>query len=839
MNPEKPKLSQVQSGTKKEIVKNPKTEGKLELETPQETMERLAKEAVKKPEEKTEGAEKIGEGKEAAEEKLKTVAESTSEKAIKYLSGEWLPGKEEGPEKKGKEEKVKKEEAESRELYLKNRLEEARNILAGLSEKSPLREIAFNKYKDQRDALRNFLFQNKEAELKDAPKEQAEVALSSFAGELFEKLYIEEAQNLRARQLEIKVEKSKDHWISNSLYKAIDSYRKLPLKYKLGMSLALFGLTAGVGVPAVLTLSASASITMRILGGMATAVGLEKAMKGAQEKEKYRKGETLLQKMWKKVGGKVEDFSQEGVWGKIKEGFKQDIEAKKEKEAKAAKIFEAMETRGRELDAKLDKLSKRERWEEKKRWALAGAMGGLVASGAIAYAFRGVYEMWKGGGLHAVPLPEKPGGVRLGIGERGPEGAVIDYLKSTGVPEATAGKQAHLMFLDFMKSPDVSKFMAEKGMAGNKEAYLELMKLIKKGAVEIAPDGKLKLANMEYVSDAFRKAMGAAGEKALEADNASKVAANLAAQETYRGAEDAFYAGKTTDYYKSLENYYTQTGKPHAAEMYAPPKEGEFWLNPPPGDIEADWKFINGLSHLSKEESAVVKDLKVGEVLKKTYWGMTDETRFPVAGERDHLELWRKMGLRNKIMEMASKLPDDELQKAQDMNAHDFLKEHYIEPQVEAVKAESVAEVIKPPVGAEAHLGGTEAPLAGAEAGSFLNSVVNNKIIENTDAGVKGIFKYAPDGKIEKLIVSGGENASKASKLLQDNWREVLRGGKLTANLDRSVIESRAVTILQNQDILKTMEEFGRGNSAEADYIRQSIQKTIELTEKKYGDVFK
>ncbi|KKU41940.1 MAG: hypothetical protein UX56_C0014G0022 [Candidatus Azambacteria bacterium GW2011_GWD2_46_48] len=52
MNPEKPKLSQVQSGTKKEIVKNPKTEGKLELETPQETMERLAKEAVKKPEEK-------------------------------------------------------------------------------------------------------------------------------------------------------------------------------------------------------------------------------------------------------------------------------------------------------------------------------------------------------------------------------------------------------------------------------------------------------------------------------------------------------------------------------------------------------------------------------------------------------------------------------------------------------------------------------------------------------------------------------------------------------------------------------------------------------------------
>ncbi|KKU36960.1 MAG: hypothetical protein UX51_C0037G0002 [Candidatus Azambacteria bacterium GW2011_GWF2_46_32] len=97
--------------------------------------------------------------------------------------------------------------------------------------------------------------------------------------------------------------------------------------------------------------------------------------------------------------------------------------------------------------------------------------------------------------------------------------------------------------------------------------------------------------------------------------------------------------------------------------------------------------------------------------------------------------------------------------------------------------------------------------MAGHGAVEKAAGAVHNKIIENTDAGVKGIFKYAPDGKIEKLIVSGGENASKASKLLQDNWREVLRGGKLTANLDRSVIESRAVTILQNQDILKTMEE--------------------------------
>lgn len=833
---EKFQIGFYRSSEEKAVKEEPKTERKIGFQPPHET----PKEAAEKTEEKTAETKKQEGG-------LKTV----KEKAVEELALAEKYGLK--PEKKVEEkteEKAEKEKAtaEQKEAELREKLVEARNILSELKENDPRHDLALKNYKEARDNFRDTIFKNKETVLKDASKEEKEKILNETAQNIFETLYIQEAQNLRSRQVEVKAEQKKEKWVLNSLYKVVDSYRKMPFKYKIGISVALMAGTAtfGTGTAALATLFASATVAQRILGGAATAIGLEAAMQRAQEK--HRKGETLAQKLYKKLGGKVEDVSQEGILNKMREEFEKDIERKAEKETKAAKILEAMEQKGKELDVRLDKVSKRERKEEIRRYILAGTMGVLVGSGMVAKAFRGVYEMWKGGGLHAAPLPEKPGGVRLGIGERGPEGAVIDYLKTQGVPEATAGKQAHLMFLDFMKSPDVSKFMAEKGMAGNKEAYLELMKLIKKGAVEIAPDGKLKLADMEYVSNAFSKALKAAGEKALEVPNAAKVGAELAAQETYRTAEDAFYAGKTTDYYKALENYYTQTGKPYAAEMYAPPKGGEFWLNPPPGDVEADWKFINGLSHLSKEEYAVVKDLKVGEVLKKTYWGMTDETRFPVAGERDHLELWRKIGLRNKIMEMASKLPDDELQKAQDMDVHDFLKEHYIEPQVEAVKAESVAEVIKPPVGAEAHLGGTEAPLAGAEAplsaaeaGAVEKAAgaVHDKIIENTELGVKGVFKYAPDGKIEKLIVSGGENASKASKLLQDNWREVLRGGKLTASLDRSVIESRAVTILQNQDILRTMEEVGRGNGAEADYIRQSIQKTIELTEKKYGDVFK
>src|SRR3989338_6744042 len=246
MNPEMPKFNQSPVDPNKEAVKDSKVGGKLELETPQETMERLAKEAVKKPEEKTVETKKPEGGVKTAKEK---VIEGTLYFAEKY-GLKPFEKLEEKPKEKTETEKPKEKEVtfEQKEAELREKLVEARNILSELKKNDPRYDLALKNYKESRDELRNTLFEKKQKELKNLPPEEAESALNKFTQELFEKLYIEEAQNLRARQLEIKVEKSKDHWISNSLYKAIDSYRKLPLKYKLGMSLALFGLTAVVGV---------------------------------------------------------------------------------------------------------------------------------------------------------------------------------------------------------------------------------------------------------------------------------------------------------------------------------------------------------------------------------------------------------------------------------------------------------------------------------------------------------------------------------------------------------------------------------------------------------------
>ena len=168
MNPEMPKFNQSPSDPNKEAVKDPKTEGKLELETAQETMERLAKEAVKKPEEKTVETKKPEGGAKKAKEKA---IEGTLALAEKY--GLKPPEKlEEKPKEKTEAEKPKEKEVtfEQKETELREKLVEARNILAELKENDPRYNLALENYKEARDNFRDTIFKNKEIALKDAPK---------------------------------------------------------------------------------------------------------------------------------------------------------------------------------------------------------------------------------------------------------------------------------------------------------------------------------------------------------------------------------------------------------------------------------------------------------------------------------------------------------------------------------------------------------------------------------------------------------------------------------------------------------------------------------------------
>lgn len=782
----------------------------------------VQKDAPAEESEKTE--EKIEETKKS-EDRMKTVQEKLEEgvlyfdkkdksKSTKKTEGE--SGKTSEKEKKSTVEQTETKEKKSEiEQNLREKMEKARNILATLKpdQNDPKYNLELKNYKDYRDALRNNLFEAKQKELENLPEQERNEKLNEFAGELFEKLYIEEAQSLKSKKLEIQAEKQKDQ---NILYKAFDTYRKLSLKTKLAVSVSLIvGGVAFGSVPAFATLLAGATATMRILGSGSTAIGIDAAIRRFQEKSNksdYEKFTTNL-----------------------KEEFKKEVEENKEKEKKATKILEMLDNKSEQLNEKLDNLSKKEKQQKWIRRGVvvlgAGAVGSGLIGKVVSKAFGEVYHFGKdivtGGDKLPGIIEEVKSGLGIGpehhisvglkIGERGPEGAIIDYLKNTGVPEETAGKQAHLMFLDFMKSPEVSKLMAEKGLSGDKEAYLELMKHIKKGLIEITPEGKLKFLNMEYAANAFHKALDAAGEKAVEHGNVAEVGHQLVAQETYKSAEDAFYTNKGVEFNKHLGDYYEQTGKPEMAANFR-----ETTVNIPT-EIEADWDFVHNATHLSKEEYVLIKDMKVGNLLNKTYWGMTEETRLPIFEERDHLEVWRKIGLKNDILKIAAKLPDGEIQKVEGMNVHEFLKEYYIKPQVDAARLESLSE----------HAG-----ITGEELTKQTVETLHNKVVENSETGVKTIFKYASDGKIENVAVSGKSNLLEAKKLFNENWMETIKKG-FSFSLDKSIVENRAMTLLQYKQSLGSLEAAGSGSTPEAEFLRKQVDVLIDNTEKTYGDVFK
>lgn len=101
-------------------------------------------------------------------------------------------------------------------------------------------------------------------------------------------------------------------------------------------------------------------------------------------------------------------------------------------------------------------------------------------------------------GEAVIEAPSNP----LAIGRRGPEGAVIDYLKSKGVESEKAGSRAHEMFLEWASSDEGKEFLSAKlpdGDISNPEYVDEAMRHISEGKVEITPEGKMKIADMEFL----------------------------------------------------------------------------------------------------------------------------------------------------------------------------------------------------------------------------------------------------------------------------------------------------------------------------------------------------
>lgn len=89
-------------------------------------------------------------------------------------------------------------------------------------------------------------------------------------------------------------------------------------------------------------------------------------------------------------------------------------------------------------------------------------------------------------------------------------------------------------------------------------------------------------------------------------------------------------------------------------------------------------KAVWFLTGLDPEEYGAVKNLKISEAVRKTYWGVNEETRWPSFREPNRLDLWRKVKLRERIMEVLKNMTEGNRNKAVKLTIHQFIKEHML-----------------------------------------------------------------------------------------------------------------------------------------------------------------
>ena len=115
------------------------------------------------------------------------------------------------------------------------------------------------------------------------------------------------------------------------------------------------------------------------------------------------------------------------------------------------------------------------------------------------------------------------------------------------------------------------------------------------------------------------------------------------------------------------------------------------------------------------------------------------------------------------------------------------------------------------------------------------------KIVENTDYGVKGIFRYMANGDISDVSVSSPLESQwkQVSKLLNKNWEDILEHRSTPVHPEQiESFKNGTKTLFQYNQLLKTLESIGKSDSLEADFLRVKIYKLVEKTEEIYGDVF-
>ncbi|MDD2753439.1 MAG: hypothetical protein PHT44_02435 [Candidatus Portnoybacteria bacterium] len=195
----------------------------------------------------------------------------------------------------------------------------------------------------------------KTAELKAAGKsdENIKEELEKYAKDILLAVTLREAAKIDSLKSDKQIEQmgAARRYMNEKAEEFTDWYKKLPVKYKMAVSAGLFvgGLAGGlVGSTAIVSAAFAGQAALRVLGGSMMTAGAEQLIKRSQEKSAEKK-------LSKEFGGK---------------------------------FLEALKNQNGELDDKLFELIKAKESEKNRRFVLAGTLGALVGSGALAQAVR-------------------------------------------------------------------------------------------------------------------------------------------------------------------------------------------------------------------------------------------------------------------------------------------------------------------------------------------------------------------------------------------------------------------------------------------------------------------
>lgn len=375
--------------------------------------------------------------------------------------------------------------------YLRQRDERLSGVEA---EKAEAEQRLAQARKTYKEALKNYRDQGvleKIAELKAAGKAEEEISgeREKYAKDILLAVTLREAAKVDGLRSDNQIEQmgGARRFINEKAEEFTGWYKKLPWQGKVAVSagLAVAGVAGGLlGSTAIVTSALVGQAALRVLGGSMMTAGAEQLIKHSQEKQAEKK--------------LTKEF--------------------------AGKFLETLKNNNEELDNKLFELIKTKKGEKTRRFILAGAMGALVGSGALGLAVRNTID-WirtpsgiKMSGAAANMenkstdlVGNKPVVENLKVGDRGPEGAIIDNFKAKpdlaksfgwdGEADINkwAGVKAHQLWSDSIKGelakPEMAEKLTSQGFSADAEGYAKAMHKIGAGFVELDPQGHMHLSD--------------------------------------------------------------------------------------------------------------------------------------------------------------------------------------------------------------------------------------------------------------------------------------------------------------------------------------------------------